>query len=50
MAERTDTLVRLRTETRDSEERLREALASAQHQTDLARELRDELQQAKSKV
>ena len=50
VAERTDALVRLRNEARDAEEKLREALESSQHQTELVKQLRDELKQAKAKV
>ena len=50
VAERTDALVRLRNEARDAEEKLREAVESSQHQTELIKQLRDELKQAKAKV
>lgn len=50
VAERHDALVRLRNEVRDTEEKLRDALTASQHQTELTRQLREELKQAKAKV
>ena len=50
VAERTDALMRLRTDARDAEDRLKDSLANAQHQTELVKQLREELKQAKAKV
>lgn len=50
VTERHDALVRLRTENREIEEKLREALSSNLHQAELVKELKEELKQAKGKV
>lgn len=50
MAERHDSIVKLRNENRDIEEKLRDALATAQHRGDVVKQLREELKQAQSRV
>jgi len=50
VAERHDNLVKLRNENRDMEEKLREALSTAQHRGDVIKQLRDEIKQYQSRV
>lgn len=50
VAERHDAIVKLRNENREIEEKLREALGTAQHRGDVIKQLRDELKGVGGKV
>ena len=50
MADRHDTIVKLRSENREIEEKLREALGTAQHRGDVIKQIREELKVSQNKV